>query len=134
MKRSANKLLATSAIAIALLASGAALTASTQSASAEAGYFWDETVESLDRSPWIFEGTSVFGELARVPPSDWVRTLEKAAYPTELETFVFTASNNEEQNINDWLSYRERYSPQTNAMNRPTFQQRTAQVMFPSFA
>ncbi len=103
MKSHANKPLVTSAIAIALLASGAVFTASTQPASAEAGYFWDETVESVDRSPWIFEGINVFGELARVPPSDWVRTLEKAAYPTELETFVFTASNNEEQNINDWL-------------------------------
>ena len=103
MKTNATNLFATSVIAITLLASGVMFTASTQLASAEAGYFWDEPVDAVDRSPWIFEGTNVFGELARVPSSDWVRALEKAPDPTELENFVFTASNNEEQNISDWL-------------------------------
>ena len=103
MKTNATNLFATSVIAITLLASGVMFTASTQLASAEAGYFWDEPVDAVDRSPWIFEGTNVFGELARVPSSDWVRALEKAPDPTELENFDFTASNNEEQNISDWL-------------------------------
>jgi hypothetical protein len=102
-EKTAHKMLATSAIAIALFSAGAAYTSSTESVSTEAGSFWDETVESVERSPWIFEGTNVFGELARVPPSDSVRALEKTSYPTELESFSFLASNNEEQNINDWL-------------------------------
>lgn len=82
---------------------GAAYTSSTESVSTEAGSFWDETVQSVKRSPWIFEGTNVFGELARVPPSDSVRALDKTSYPTELESFSFLATNNEEQNINGWL-------------------------------
>ena len=103
MRTNVTNLLVTSAITIALLVSGAAPTSATEPASAEAVSFWDETVEAVDRSPWIFEGTNVFGELARVPSSDWVRTLEKAPYPTELENFVFLDSKNEEQSISDWL-------------------------------
>lgn len=103
MKKDVAKLLVTSAIAIVLLGSGAAHTSSTQPAGTETGSFWDETVESVARSPWIYEGTNVFGELARVPSSDWVRTLEKAPYPTELENFSFLASNSKEQSISDWL-------------------------------
>ncbi|TCL09081.1 hypothetical protein BXY66_1124 [Shimia isoporae] len=97
------KLVITSATAILLLGAGAAHTSSEKPASTEDVSFWDETVESLTRSPWIYEGTNVFGELARVQPSERVRALERTPYPTELENFTFLASNDEEQNIADWL-------------------------------
>ena len=51
MKKTAHKMLDNSAIAIALFSAGAAYTSSTESVSTEAGSFWDETVESVKRSP-----------------------------------------------------------------------------------